>query len=91
GIWSSFLPLPAENPVTSLRILNDRLYALAGGKLYRHAGNAWEGVEVAPDAQFAAMVVQYPQTLWLLDIRAEGARLWSSTDAAEWTIIPIRQ
>lgn len=87
--WQNYMSLVENMPITSLQIFNEKLYALADGKLFVQIGNEW--AQVTPpetaDAYFTAMTVQYPQTLWLLDTK--GERLWSSDDGQVWTITPI--
>src|SRR5690606_25871667 len=39
GTWTGILPLPDNQPIDMMRIHNDRLYALAGGRLYLQSGN----------------------------------------------------
>ncbi|MBI5671035.1 MAG: copper resistance protein CopC [Chloroflexi bacterium] len=87
GTWSAPQPLPAGG-VPVLRVLSDRLYALAGGRLYVRAGGAWQPVDVPGDGYLTALEVQYPATLWALD--ASGRRVLSSTDGTAWTAIPVK-
>lgn len=88
--WRSVMPLPENTTISSLRVFNDQLYALAGGRLYRQAGASWERV-IPPGSEnvaLSAMAVQYPQTLWLVD--ANSTQVWSSTDAEIWTVTPVQ-
>jgi hypothetical protein len=87
--WSEALPLPDGQQVDMLRNLNDTLFALAGGKLYRQAGRAWNLVNM-PDANagtLSAIDTQYPGTFWALD--GNGRLLWSTTDGNNWTRIAV--
>ncbi len=84
--WEDAYPLPEGQPIDVLRDLNDTLFALASGKLYRLDGRTWNRVAL-PDANInylTAMTVQYPGTLWVLD--GPGRLLWSSSDGRNWTL-----
>jgi copper transport protein len=88
--WAEALPLPDGQQVDVLRNLNDKLFALADGRLYRLAGRTWTPVNL-PDANvnaLAAIGTQYPGTFWVLD--GTGRRLWSTTDGSNWTLVPIQ-
>ena len=89
--WGDFLPLPSDQPITEFRIFHDQLYALSGGSIYLQVGSGWEQQTLPDSAEsyFTALAVQFPDKLWALDSR--GARLWSTTDAVNWTSIPISQ
>ncbi|HLV33891.1 MAG TPA: hypothetical protein VKY59_02205, partial [Spirillospora sp.] len=90
GTWTGILPLPDNQPIDMMRIHNDRLYALAGGRLYLQSGNQWQTV-LFPDAAaayFTYLEVQYPDTIWLLDAAGPGLR--SSTDGQNWSTSVIR-
>jgi hypothetical protein len=40
------------------------------------------------DVVLTDLEFQYPTTLWVLD--AKGKRLWTTTDGAEWRLIPVK-
>jgi hypothetical protein len=86
GTWGGTLPLP-EGGVPILRVFSDRLYALAGGRLFVQAGGAWQMVDVPGGGYLTALDVQTPGTLWLLD--AQGQRVLSSADGAVWLVSAI--
>jgi photosystem II stability/assembly factor-like uncharacterized protein len=89
GSWGTTLPLPGGDAKTILRTFNAQVYALGAGALYQLAGNEWAAIALpnADDAYLTALEFQYPRTLWTLD--AKGARLWSTTDGQQWTLIPV--
>lgn len=88
--WSTFLPLPEGQPITMMRVFDNRIYALAGGALYEQGGRSWRKTEL-PDSQnaiFTALEFEYPDTLWLLD--SPGKKLYSTTDGQNWSITTIQ-
>jgi hypothetical protein len=87
--WEEAYPLPDGLPIEMLRDLNDTLYALASGRLYRIEGRTWTVVTL-PGANInylTAIGVQYPGTLWVLD--GPGRLLWSSSDGSNWTLTAV--
>jgi copper transport protein len=96
-LWMPGLP-SQENIYPVLRIFDGLLYAIIDGQLYQRAPKGWEAVQL-PDADGAYLTdlkndvvltdleFQYPTTLWVLD--AKGKRLWTTTDGAEWRLIPV--
>jgi hypothetical protein len=87
--WTEALPLPDGQQVEMLRNLDEQLFALAGGSLYRLTGRSWNRVNL-PDANvnpLLAIDTQYPGTFWALD--GTGRQLWSTIDGNDWTRTPV--
>jgi copper transport protein len=87
--WSTAAPLPDDQPIDTMRIFQDRLYVVAGGNLYRLAGNQWQSISIsgADSSYFTALAVEFPCQLWVLDAR--HALLWFSSDAEEWSSLAV--
>ena len=91
--WGRILPLPNGENIQQFHNFNEQLYALAGGQLYRQAGNNWTPIHL-PDSAGANLtaiqsqaVLNGQRTFWVLD--GAGSRLLSTTDGENWTQIPI--
>lgn len=84
GSWRSLGGLPNGQPITSMKLFQNRLFTLAGGKFYYRTGGSWKGLDIpdSNDAYLNGMALHYPDTLWLLD--AAQGRLWSSADGMNW-------
>jgi copper transport protein len=88
-LWSPLVDLPEGQPIEGMEIYLDRLYAIAGGKLYLQRGDHWQAVAVpeSEGAYFTSLVFQYPDKLWLLD--AAQTRLWVSPDGDAWRPVTV--
>lgn len=85
--WSNLPSLPEGRAAVDLQVFNNRVYALAQGRLYRREADTWGAIDFPEDAYLIDMVFQYPASLWVLD--AAGARLWRTQDGENWMLIPI--
>ncbi len=84
--WEILLPLPENQMILALATYQEKLYAVAGGKLYRQTESDWQTVEI-PDSMNAYLMdvaFQHPDTLWVLD--SQGGRLWSTVDGESWQL-----
>lgn len=88
-LWSPLTGLPDGQPIEGMEVYLDRLYVIAGGKLYLQRGDNWLAVAVpeSEGAYFTSLVFQYPDKLWLLD--AAQTRLWLSPDGDTWQPVPV--
>jgi copper transport protein len=86
-LWMPGLPSQNINPV--LRVFEGKQYAIISGQLYRRAPKGWEVITLpnSDDSYLTGLEFQYPTTLWALD--AKGKRLWTTTDAENWTMILV--
>jgi hypothetical protein len=83
--WSLLVQLPENKPVEKLQVFQDRLYALADGKLFRLIKGGWESV--AFPAAIADLAMHYPDTLWVAEVGDQ--MLWSTEDGVNWQSTPI--
>jgi hypothetical protein len=87
--WNDAYPLPEGQPIDTLRDLNDILFALSDGKLYRLDGRTWNLITLpsADTNYLTALGVQYPGTLWVVD--GPSRLLWSSSDGRNWALTAV--
>jgi copper transport protein len=84
GTWRTLGGLPDGQAIQTLKLFQNRLFALAGGQLYYRTGGSWAAIAI-PDSSggyLNALALHYPDRLWLLD--AAQGRLWSSGDGMNW-------
>jgi|GEM_PF-449330 len=83
--WNSPVALPDNDSSPTIKVLNNEIYAVAGGRLLRFLGLQWLPLRLPEgDSVFlTGLAIQYPQTLWAIDSGSNA--LWSSSDGIHWT------
>jgi hypothetical protein len=87
--WRESLPLPDGETITQLHVFQGKLYAVAGGWLYRQLGAGWARIELpeSDGAHITAVTQKFPDDFWALD--AAKSRLWHTNDGETWALVPV--
>ena len=82
--WNSPVALPDNDSSPIIKVLNNELYAVGGGRVLRFLGLKWLPLRLPEgDGIFmTGLTVQYPQMLWAVDSASDT--LWSSSDGINW-------